>query len=1171
VCNGGEVCQSGICIPGAGLNCDDGNACTADSCDAVLGCQHVPVANGTACSDGLFCTTADACVAGTCVGGAPRDCSSLTTVCTLGVCNDTIDNCEAQPRPNGYPCSDNDICTTGDSCFFGLCSGTPLVCDDGNTCTADSCDAVLGCQSVPVANGTSCTDGNACTSSDVCTAGVCGGTPVVCSDGDPCTADACNPTSGCFATPMPNGASCEDGLFCTVLETCLNGSCIAGGGRDCSAIGDQCNAGQCDETTDACVPLPFPNGTPCAGDPCLAGETCVSGTCQGGVPETCNDGSVCTADACDPLVGCVSTPINCTDADPCTVDSCNPVSGCSHVLDPLDSDSDGRRNACDACPQDAANDVDGDGVCGNVDNCPTVFNPEQFNVDGDSLGDLCDSDSRFVDASSACTSTSCTACGTSALPYPTLARALTCATTRRAIIVRPGTYIENLTLPSVQINLTGSGGPSVTTIQGGGTEPTIKFTSGSKKSIAGLTISNVGTGGGIRAEQTTIDIRNNVLTANRSSGDGAAIKIVGGSGIVTQNVIAGNQTTAGKGGAIYLQGSSVKVLDNRIQNNSARVGGGMYVTGSISEIADNDFEGNMALTHGGGIAVDASIPKVLRNRFVGNVATPGGGLGGGAYIARSTPEFEDNLFQTNSAFSGGGIFVEEASTRIERNRLLANFALGGSGGGVALRNAPKDGSGTPAVVVNNYLVDNISLLTGGAISCDVGSKVQLVNNTLVRNSANQSGAGIFVGTCTADVTNNIVVDSALTHGIFCTVASAPTIGPNNVFNNPLGNYGGLCLPNANDLVEAPTFLAATCPGDYRLAPGSAPIDEGTNVAANVPTEDLEGDARPQDGDLDGFPVVDFGADEFTCDDKDGDGFSVCTSVRDCDDTKATVHPFAQEICDGLDNDCDCLIDEGPDGDGDGFTACGGDCDDADPVINPSAVETCDGVDNNCNGAIDEQFVDSCVSGAQVAVALGAGIGEAGMSAGVTASLVAIDPAAQVAATSNDIQFDAALFGGATPVCAINSAIGPGTPANKSLVQNLLAPGRLRVAVANLNNAVIPPGDLYTCPFPIAASAAAGTYALLTQATASDPAGTSLPTNGLAGTITVLAGPGTTPTGGLIGDCDGNGTVSIAEVQTTTNIFLALQPVTDCPAADANGDDVVDVTEVQNATNNHLGL
>ena len=60
-------------------------------------------------------------------------------------------------------------------------------------------------------------------------------------------------------------------------------------------------------------------------------------------------------------------------------------------------------------------------------------------------------------------------------------------------------------------------------------------------------------------------------------------------------------------------------------------------------------------------------------------------------------------------------------------------------------------------------------------------------------------------------------------------------------------------------------------------------------------------------------------------DGDGDGFS---SSEDCDDADGDVYPGANELCDGIDNNCDGSIDEGVldpfyiDGDGDGFGDAG---------------------------------------------------------------------------------------------------------------------------------------------------------------------------------------------------------------------------------------------------------
>jgi len=89
-------------------------------------------------------------------------------------------------------------------------------------------------------------------------------------------------------------------------------------------------------------------------------------------------------------------------------------------------------------------------------------------------------------------------------------------------------------------------------------------------------------------------------------------------------------------------------------------------------------------------------------------------------------------------------------------------------------------------------------------------------------------------------------------------------------------------------------------------------------------------------------------------DADGDGFMPCGG--DCDDNEPTIYPEALELCDGLDNDCDGAL-EAPDGDGDGVTLCVGDCDDDEPTVYPGAPELCDGLDNDCDTEVPGDEAD----------------------------------------------------------------------------------------------------------------------------------------------------------------------------------------------------------------------
>lgn len=127
---------------------------------------------------------------------------------------------------NELDCTDDNQCTLNDHCSDGVCLGEPLDCQDSNPCTLELCDPQLGCYSVPD-DLASCSDSSLCTQNDHCVDGMCLGTPANCDDGNTCTMDACDYLLGCVHLSIRfccgNGELDPD-------ETCDDGNQVSGDG-----------------------------------------------------------------------------------------------------------------------------------------------------------------------------------------------------------------------------------------------------------------------------------------------------------------------------------------------------------------------------------------------------------------------------------------------------------------------------------------------------------------------------------------------------------------------------------------------------------------------------------------------------------------------------------------------------------------------------------------------------------------------------------------------------------------------------------------------------------------------------------------------------------------------------------------------------------------------------
>ena len=321
-CDDDDACTADTCDPATGecvntftgdVQCEDNDPCTVDSCEPLGGCVNAD----KDCDDGADCT-ADWCDDdnGECLHVV--DCDD-DNACTSDYC-DELGGCGSAPLDASCCSGGPEGCVDNPPCRDCVCAADPFCCglqwdEQCQACAAgqgpdcEQCVEACGCDQLDALD----CDGDLCTTGDTCSQAACEpGLPTVCDDtGTACTVSICNPNSGnCADSTSPEhlGAAgpccaesddagcglqpCQD-CVCGFDAFCCNSTwdsfcadCATGG----SGFQNACDVGACQDDCECGVACD--DGSPCTGD-----GYCHDGSCAQGV-EDCDDDDPCTLDSC---------------------------------------------------------------------------------------------------------------------------------------------------------------------------------------------------------------------------------------------------------------------------------------------------------------------------------------------------------------------------------------------------------------------------------------------------------------------------------------------------------------------------------------------------------------------------------------------------------------------------------------------------------------------------------------------------------------------------------------------------------------------------------------------------------------------------------------------------------------------------------------------------------
>ncbi len=505
--------------------------------------------------------------------------------------------------------------------------------------------------------------------------------------------------------------------------------------------------------------------------------------------------------------------------------------------------------------------------------------------------------------------------------YPTIGAAIGACGDGDEIIVADGVYTGtdncDFFLGSKVITIRSANGPDECIINCNGTaeQPHRAFRLGNNSRIVGFTIINgyADEGGAIYCEYNVSPaIINCVLTDNSAMIAGGAIYCNGSSPVIINCTIKGNSIVGDDwqfgGGGIYVEMSSINIINSRIIHNTANNGGGIYcrqdnsVTIKSCAINNNlaEAEGGFGKdsSYGGGIFCDENSNLTIIDSAICNNIVKGGDSGGGGLFFNSSYE-RSKLFITNCIINGnsveggwasrGGGICYNADEYHPAPFTIINCTVNGNsakpgkdidnsyGGGISCHR------GSP--IIGKCRISGNIAAEGGGISCDESSLVItgcIISGNSPIDRDRFSGGAIQCRGCNATINNCTIVGNSL-WGVNCQGSEA-TVTNSIIYYNGDGRWDfsqihdssvaatysnvQTCKPSVEtwpgigNINEDPCFVGPgywdcndrdSCfwvEGDYHLSAESACIDTGHITSYMLDDTDFDGNSRVSGNQID---------------------------------------------------------------------------------------------------------------------------------------------------------------------------------------------------------------------------------------------------------------------------------------------------------------------------------